>query len=388
MKSKIEEIQSLLLRMDAPNFQIRFYHRILFCFILGLLSFFFAETISGATTNLFRDWFTFFYTFPLYLFHVVVLGWVVLKATDGRPSLATLFVAGGIFGLYEAYITKVMWDPTWSPDLTVKIFGVSLVHTLILCFFFHNFFAFIIPLLVAETLLTNFGHKPIMNCLPPRLKYIFENRRNTTLVLLIIFAIYGGIYSSSDARHNPLVALSGLTIILLGLLIALWRRLIKYKEVTMLDLFPNNVGFVVCAGCLIVVYTFGTMMIRPNLLPRFFNGQFLVILLYLLFITVFIFCSVNCRFQEILRPLDENTCGNYSTFNKVESQSLKFSWGLFAFLSVLFVGLAIAASYAEPYIMIPIFVSLLIGTAFGLFLFGVAVTQAVAGAKIFWKTKL
>jgi hypothetical protein len=95
MRAKIDDINSLLLRIDtrAPSFQLRFYHRILFTIILGLLSYFFAQTVSGSSTHLFLVWQLFYY-FPLYLVHIVVLGWICLWVTEGRPTLGTLFVAG------------------------------------------------------------------------------------------------------------------------------------------------------------------------------------------------------------------------------------------------------------------------------------------------------
>lgn len=36
-------------------------------------------------------------TYPVYFFHLVVLSWLVLKLTDGKPTFPILFVAGTVF---------------------------------------------------------------------------------------------------------------------------------------------------------------------------------------------------------------------------------------------------------------------------------------------------
>ena len=52
----------------------------------------------------FFDPFSVLVTCPLYALHILVLGSIVLR--HPRPLFASLFFAGVIFGLYEAYITK------------------------------------------------------------------------------------------------------------------------------------------------------------------------------------------------------------------------------------------------------------------------------------------
>lgn len=49
---------------------------------------------------------------PLYGLHAMLGGWLVLRAN--RVTWPLVYLPGVQFGLYEAYITKVLWDPTWS----------------------------------------------------------------------------------------------------------------------------------------------------------------------------------------------------------------------------------------------------------------------------------
>ena len=87
-------------------------HQWLFWIILAALSTFFAEVFSGS------DMFPFFHPWgllvvvPLYGLHIILLSSLVYRA--GKPRFASLVFAGMLFGLYEAYLTKVLWAPPWG----------------------------------------------------------------------------------------------------------------------------------------------------------------------------------------------------------------------------------------------------------------------------------
>ncbi|GAB4521765.1 MAG: hypothetical protein Fur0018_02610 [Anaerolineales bacterium] len=85
----------------------------------------------------------------------------------GRPKLAALTFGGMLFGLYEAYNTKVLWMPGWG-DASLYLGNLALVETLVLVFWWHPWFSFITPLVLAERLLT--GSREIVNALPLRLR--------------------------------------------------------------------------------------------------------------------------------------------------------------------------------------------------------------------------
>ena len=94
-------------RSEAPPFLVR----LLFWLILGAFSVFFAEVTAGSSPFPWIDAWGLFVVLPLYGLHVLFLAWIVVPRAR-RISLPTLFVAGALFGMYEAYITKVLFDPS------------------------------------------------------------------------------------------------------------------------------------------------------------------------------------------------------------------------------------------------------------------------------------
>ena len=54
-------------------------------------------------------------------------------------SLRTLYFVSLLFGMYEAYITKVLWSPPWNPG-SLRIAGIALAETTLLVFFWHAVF--------------------------------------------------------------------------------------------------------------------------------------------------------------------------------------------------------------------------------------------------------
>ena len=126
--------------------------RLLFWIILGSFSVYFAEVVSGSDMYPFFNLVSYLLVLPLYTLHTLVLWYVVFH--HGRGVMYVLFPAGALFGLYEAYITKVLWSPTWG-DAIFKVGGVAVVETMVLVFFWHAFMAFILPLFLAETYLTS-----------------------------------------------------------------------------------------------------------------------------------------------------------------------------------------------------------------------------------------
>ena len=109
---------------------------------------YFAEVVSGSDMYPFFNVVSYLLVLPLYTLHTLVLLYIVFNY--GRGEMYVLFPAGAIFGLYEAYITKVLWNPTWS-EAEFKIVGVAVIEAMVLVLFWHAFLAFILPLFLAET---------------------------------------------------------------------------------------------------------------------------------------------------------------------------------------------------------------------------------------------
>ena len=121
-------------------------HQWLFWLILAALSTFFAEVFSGSDMFPYFSAWGLLVVVPLYGLHTILLAHLVYRVK--KPRFSSLVFAGMIFGLYEAYLTKVLWAPPWGNPVMIAEFAP--VETLVLVFWWHCWFSFIIPLLVAS----------------------------------------------------------------------------------------------------------------------------------------------------------------------------------------------------------------------------------------------
>lgn len=106
----------------------------------------------------------------LYGLHTLIL--LTLLYRHGRSRLDTLVFAGMLFGLHEAYITKILWRPAWEAWLTVADVAVFEVGVLI---WWHTWFSFITPVILAERVLT--ASQGVQAGLPPRWRRLYGSPR-------------------------------------------------------------------------------------------------------------------------------------------------------------------------------------------------------------------
>ena len=292
--------------------------------ILGALSVFFAEVVSGS------DMFPFFHIwglliiFPLYTLHILVLSYIVFNY--GKPRLYTLFIAGAIFGMYEAYITKVLWNPPWGDPL-FSLAGIAVIEAIVLVLFWHPFMAFIIPLFVGESILTN--SRGIINGLPNRIRLLF-NTKKKSYILLVLLAILFGIFQSLNSPSPIHSLLSGLsTTAVLILLTYIWRNKTKGKEYDIHILLPDKKEFSVLLAVLIVMYVVMGIFMRPEALP----GLVPQLSIWLIYAGLFILLFFHLRnFREMILPERINS-------------PIKFSWKIFILLSLLFAIFSAASKF-------------------------------------------
>ncbi len=246
-----------------------------FWFILGCLSTYFAEVWSGSQIYSFYNPLSYVLVIPLYTLHILFL-WTLIW-WYGRPWLYALFPAGCLFGLYEAYITKVLWNPTWETSLP-RVYGIALIETMVLVLFWHCFMSFIIPLFVAETIFT--GSSEIYSLLPGwgiRVTEFIANKK-----LVYIFPLLGGLFQSTNATSLSDAALSGIaTTLYLVVLLVLWRRYVG-KGYPMRGLLPDSTQFKVIGVLLLCYYIVTGIFLRPDEIPGL-KAQFTIWVLYLFF---------------------------------------------------------------------------------------------------------
>ena len=244
-------------------------HQWLFWIILAAFSTFFAEVFSGS------DMFPFFHGWgllvvvPLYGLHIILLASLVYRAP--QPRFSSLVFGGMIFGLYEAYLTKVLWAPPWGDPVIVA--GFAPIETLVLVFWWHAWFSFIIPLLVAEKLLT--GSTSLGNSFPGKIGTFFNSWGGLAAVMA-----FGGIFQSINSPSVGESLLSGIstTAVLAGLVL-LWRRVTRDKTYGMRELLPNQRQFKWQLVPTAIMYLVMGILLRPDWYPGFV-GHLMIWILY------------------------------------------------------------------------------------------------------------
>ena len=244
-------------------------HQWLFWLILAAFSTFFAEVFSGSDMFPYFSAWGLLVVVPLYGLHTILLAHLVYRSE--RPRFPSLIFAGMIFGLYEAYLTKVLWSPPWGS--AVIIAEVAPIETLVLVTWWHCWFSFIIPLLVAEKLLT--GSTSLGQSLPGKLGG-FLNSWNG----LVVVMAFGGIFQSINSPSVGHSLLSGISTIgvLIGLTI-LWKRVTKGDIYRMKELLPDRSQFKRLLIPVGIMYLVMGVLIRPEAAPGL-TGHLVIWILY------------------------------------------------------------------------------------------------------------
>ena len=86
---------------------IRQMKKIVPVLLLGVLSILFAEVLAGSSKLWYLNPFATALLFSVYLCQLIFFFWIAQRFQ--RTSLTALYFLGVIFGLYESWITKVLW---------------------------------------------------------------------------------------------------------------------------------------------------------------------------------------------------------------------------------------------------------------------------------------
>lgn len=232
----------------------------------GILSTFYAEVVSGSMVNPLSNLFGILLTTPLYILHFSILSFIAFKYK--KTSWLSLYLLGVLFGLYEAYITKVLWSPTW--DAMINVGGISIFETILLIGFWHPIMAFLIPFKITDTI------------------FISKDGSNdfSRLLLLHIFAAFfaaGNSSSLTEVLSGSMPIFIALTILIFLIKVS-WRPF-DYKEV------PKALKRVMIV--LITLLYVGTFfLIRFEELPHIIS-QVPIWILYFFFAFLFIRNGTN-----------------------------------------------------------------------------------------------
>ena len=235
-------------------------HKLFFWIILGMLSTFFAEVVSGSYIFPFFTAWGILVVVPLYMLHILVLSHVAFNY--GKPVFYVLLLLGVVFGLYEGYITKVLWVPWGTPSIFIG--GVAAVETIVLILWWHPFMSFIIPLIFAEAMLTK--SSDILRGLPKWVNVLLGGR-NRFYLFFILLALASGTFHGINAPSIESSLLSFFsTSMLMALFIYFWNKKIGGKY-TMKELLPGRHEFKILLSILIAFYIITGIVINPQNLP-------------------------------------------------------------------------------------------------------------------------
>jgi len=245
--------------------------------LIGTLSVYFTEVFAGSSPLWFMDAWGILMIFPLYFMHLIFFLNIAIRIK--RTSVSHLYLFGIIFGLYESWITKVLWTgyPGAGAPIMGTFCGIAILEFSVLVFFWHPIFAFVLPILVFEVFaLTNgSGRGRILS------SHLSALKKKQRLFAFLTFAILlGAGFLSINTGHNVIITdlaiLGNLSIILLLYKIA--RRKPDVFSISSLQL--GKKGFTIVAIYLLLLYVLSFLFLVPNKIPTSPLPVFIIIGFY------------------------------------------------------------------------------------------------------------
>ncbi len=248
--------------------------KLIFWALLSVLSVSIAEvTVASAPFAFVNPVETAFLT-TFYGSHLLLFAWLGFRR--GWPTLRALWLGGVLFGLYEFYITKVLWAPPWGDVISVA--HIDIVALVVLAFFWHPFMAFIFPLAIGETVGTK--RQWIVRQLPT---WFTGASRRSTLIAFAIFGLTHGLVTGSPGIALISTA-SSLAVVLAAA--SWWRRGDRHSDWDLRDLLPDDRQGKGIALTLALQYLFFIPLWRADSHPPLL-GHVIVWLLYAGFALLF-----------------------------------------------------------------------------------------------------
>jgi hypothetical protein len=255
--------------------------KVVFWILIGGLSVLLAEVVPNSTPFPFFTLWGLISVVPLYSLHVLMLAYFTFG--KHRVTFPILFITGAILGMYEAYITKVLWDPTWG-DKNFEFAGIYLLQTIVLVLFWHPFMAYVLPVFLAENLFSDSNETFLT--LPKKIQNMLSQKWITTVA---IFSIYCAMYKSFGTLNwkTALLSSAANTMILFGIAF-LWIRIKGDSKLTLRDLLPSKAQAFVLGIFLLLIYLGMGFFVRPEALSHTIGPHLTVWVIYaVLFILLF-----------------------------------------------------------------------------------------------------
>lgn len=319
--------------------------------LIGLVVLICAEVFSGASiqVGLWHPW-TWVVTFWLYFAHFFFF--TTLAVHTGRTSLWSLYLWGVLFGLYESWITKVVWHGYGGDGKfvmgSIGPYGYSETS---MVFIFHPVASFILPLAVACLLC------PPMRRLFPDLAWFTGKSKGARVVQVYLVLSFATVLAMNSGGPLNLASNLAFVLILLLLLSHLARDGLSSSDGRRIAVFGTK-GFVGLCVYLILLYGVTYPLLRPDGLP-----SAPVPLLTFVFYALTVAGLWLHRRREPL-PVDAV---------EMDGQELKHVKILFALLLALALALSVFAG--SPVLFLPVVLSFVIWTPLGFLLTLIALAK-------------
>jgi hypothetical protein len=222
--------------------------------LIGTLSMLFAEVFSGASQTWFFEGWGLLVTYPLYLAHVLFFLWLALKWK--KVSLVHLYFFGVLFGLYESWITKVLWAgymDASGPGFGTML-GLAIPEFPILVFFWHPLMSFIMPILVFEIL-------------TGKVLTVHTSILQKTKAKKILLAFGVVLFGASIANGNQYNLLSS-NLSLMGTFLLVFLTYLPSRKYDLGVFAFGKRGFIVISVYLLLLYTLMFVFALPERIPR------------------------------------------------------------------------------------------------------------------------
>ena len=321
--------------------------------LIGLIVLICAEVFSGASiqAGLWHPW-TWVVTYWLYFAHFFFF--TTLAVRTGRTSLWSLYLWGVLFGLYESWITKVIWygysgDGTFAMG-SIGPYGYSEIS---MAFLFHPVAAFILPLAVACALC------PALRRLFPDLDWFTGPARPARLVRIYMILSFSTVMAMNSG--GPANLAMNLAVVLVGLLVLgrLSRSALSSSNARPIVVF-GRWGFVGLYAYLALLYGVTYVFLKPEGLPSA-GVQLLTFVFYGLAIA-------GLRLHRRREPLPSTA---------IQPEAARLRRVKITFACVLGFGLILSVFVGTPVLFTPLVVSFVIWTPLGFVLTTVALGKAI-----------
>ena len=228
--------------------------------LIGLIVLISTEVFSGASLKigLWHPW-TLLVTFWLYFAHFFLF--TTLAVWTGRTSFWSLYLWGVLFGLYESWITKVIWFGYGGDGKFVLgnlgPYGFSEIS---MVFIFHPMMALIFPLAVLCILC------PSLRRWFPELAWFTGKSRGARVVRIYLVLVFGTIVAANSGGATNLALNLAFVVSLLMLLLRFSRFRLDGSDGRSLVVF-GPLGFATLCVYLLLLYGVTYVHLRPEGLP-------------------------------------------------------------------------------------------------------------------------